>query len=73
MERRTFLKGAGIAGGLLTALPLSRSFGAPAGNEFPLVDLHVHLTGNFTIDHVMEIQEDECPVRHHGESWRRRK
>jgi hypothetical protein len=57
MERRTFLKGAGIAGGLLTALPLSRSFGAPAGNEFPLVDLHVHLTGNFTIDHVMEISK----------------
>ena len=57
MERRTFLRRAGIAGGLLTALPLSRSFGTPAGNEFPLVDLHVHLTGNFTIDHVMEISK----------------
>ena len=55
MKRRTFLKSSGIAGGLLSALPLSRSFGAPAGDEFPLVDLHVHLTGNFTIDHVMEI------------------
>jgi len=55
MERRTFLKSAGMAGGLLTALPLSRSFGAPAGNDFPVVDLHVHLTPNFTIDRVMEI------------------
>ncbi|HTS61041.1 MAG TPA: hypothetical protein VMH28_03400 [Candidatus Acidoferrales bacterium] len=57
MERRTFLKSSGIAGGLLTALPLSRSFGAPAPNEFPLVDLHVHLTGSFTIDRVMEISK----------------
>jgi histidinol phosphatase-like PHP family hydrolase len=55
MERRRFLKSAGIAGGLLTALPFSRSFGASVGNGFPLMDLHVHLTGTFTIDHVMGI------------------
>jgi len=55
MQRRAFLKSAGIAGGLLTALPLPRSSGAPAGTEFPLMDLHVHLTGSFTIDRVMEI------------------
>jgi histidinol phosphatase-like PHP family hydrolase len=55
MERRTFLKSACIAGGLGATLPISRVFGAPAGNEFPLMDLHVHLTGNFTIDTVMEI------------------
>ena len=55
MERRTFLRNAGIAGGVFTALPLSRSFGAPAGDQFPLVDLHVHLTPYFTIDQVMEI------------------
>ncbi len=57
MQRRTFLKRSGMAGGLLTALPLSRSFGAPADDDFPLLDLHVHLTGNFTIDHVMEISK----------------
>jgi len=55
MERRTFLKAAGIAGGLLAASPRSRSFGAPADDDFPLVDLHVHLTGTFTIEHVIEI------------------
>ena len=57
MERRTFLKNAAIAGGLLTALPLSRSFGAMADDGFPLMDLHVHLTETFTIDQVMEISK----------------
>lgn len=57
MQRRTFLKSAGMAGGLWTALPLSPAFGTPAANDFPLADLHVHLTGNFTIDHVMEISK----------------
>ena len=55
MERRTFLKSAGIAGGLFTASRFSPSFGASVDNEFPLMDLHCHLTGSFTIDHVMEI------------------
>jgi hypothetical protein len=57
MERREFLKSAGIAGGLLTAFPFSLGFGAPADDGFPLMDLHVHLTGTFTIDHVMEISK----------------
>jgi hypothetical protein len=56
MERRIFLKSAGIASGLLTTLPLSPSFGAPV-DEFPLMDLHVHLTPSFTIDQVMEISK----------------
>ena len=56
MERRTFLKGAGIAGGL-TALQFSRSFPAPADDGFPLMDLHCHLTQSFTIDRVMEISK----------------
>lgn len=55
MERRRFLKSAGMAGGLLAALPFSRSFGVPADEGFPLMDLHVHLTGTFTIDQVMAI------------------
>src|SRR5215831_1999313 len=55
MERRIFLKSAGIGAGLLTAFPFSRSFGAPTDKGFPLMDLHCHLTPNFTIDQVMEI------------------
>ena len=57
MERRTFLKSAGIAGALLTASPFSRSFAAPEGDGFPLMDLHCHLTPTFTIDRVMEISK----------------
>ena len=53
MERRRFLREAAIAGGLLAAWPYTRSFGETA--EFPLMDLHVHLTPTFTIDQVMEI------------------
>ncbi len=55
MKRRRFLKSAAGASGLLTALPSSRSFGASAGDGFPLVDLHCHLTPAFTIDRVLEI------------------
>src|SRR5450432_3977173 len=55
MERREFLKSAGIAGGLLTASPSPPTFGAPTDEAFPLMDLHCHLTPKFTIDQVMEI------------------
>jgi len=54
MERRSFLK---TAGGLLTALPFSPAFGAPADDGFPLMDLHCHLTPTFTIDDVMRISK----------------
>jgi hypothetical protein len=57
MQRRRFLKTAGIAGGLSIASPFSRSFGAPANDGFPLMDLHCHLTQTFTIDRVMEISK----------------
>ena len=54
MERRTLLK-SGMAAGIVAALPSSHAFGGPGGDEFPLTDLHVHLTPTFTIEHVMEI------------------
>ena len=57
MKRRRFLKNAGIAGGLLSALPFALKFEALANDNFPLMDLHVHLTPTFTIDHVMEISK----------------
>ncbi len=49
MERRQFLKTAGVA------LPSFGSLAGPVGDEFPLMDLHCHLTGGFTIEQVMEI------------------
>src|SRR5215469_5164858 len=55
MERRTFLKNAAVAAGVMASLPLSRSFGIAGVIDFPLIDLHVHFTPTFTIDQVMEI------------------
>jgi len=55
MERRTFLKTTSLAGALLTAWPSARRLAAAAEDEFPLTDLHCHLTPTFTIDQVMEI------------------
>jgi hypothetical protein len=55
MERRIFLKRAAIAGGMMTASAISRSFGYISDHDLPLTDLHVHLTPTFTIDRVMEI------------------
>jgi histidinol phosphatase-like PHP family hydrolase len=55
MERRSFLKNATIAGGVMASIPLSRIFGTPTDSDFPLMDLHVHLTPTFTINQVMDI------------------
>lgn len=55
MERRTFIKNAGLASGAL--LLSTRSADAKTSEEydFPLIDLHVHLTNDFTIEWAMEI------------------
>lgn len=53
MKRRTFLKNAGIAGGMLAVSPIPFL----AQEDFPLIDLHVHLTNTFTIDHVLGISK----------------
>jgi hypothetical protein len=58
MERRTFLKRAGMVGGLLTAFPSSRRLEAAAEDGLPVTDLHCHLTPTFTIDRVMEISRN---------------
>ena len=53
MERREFLKNAGIAGGMVALSPgISH---AMADDEYQLTDLHVHMTPDFTIEHIMEI------------------
>jgi hypothetical protein len=58
MKRRAFLKTAGFAAGFLAARPLF-SLAAPAEQfEFPLWDLHVHLTDRFTIKQVLDIAKD---------------
>jgi hypothetical protein len=57
MKRRTFLKTSSVAGGLAAASSLPRNLAADGAGDFPLVDLHVHLSGNFTIDRVLEISK----------------
>ena len=58
MQRRTFLRTAGLAAGFVAAKPLL-NFAAPAEKfEFPLWDLHVHLTDRFSIKQAMEIAQE---------------
>jgi histidinol phosphatase-like PHP family hydrolase len=58
MQRRTFLRTAGLAAGFVAARPLL-NFASPAEKfEFPLWDLHVHLTDRFSIKQAMEIARE---------------
>jgi histidinol phosphatase-like PHP family hydrolase len=57
MERRTFIKNAGLAGGMMLMSPQLTKV-KPEEYDFPLVDLHCHLTSEFTIDTVMQIAKD---------------
>ncbi|MFN8241416.1 MAG: hypothetical protein U0X39_11805 [Bacteroidales bacterium] len=57
MERRTFIRNVSLAGSMLAFSPMACSTGSSDGTDFPLVDLHVHLTGSFTIDQLMEISK----------------
>jgi histidinol phosphatase-like PHP family hydrolase len=58
MERRTFIKNAGLAGGMMLMSPLLSNAKSPEEYDFPIVDLHCHLTNEFTIDTVMQIAKD---------------
>jgi histidinol phosphatase-like PHP family hydrolase len=55
MQRRVFIKNAGMAGGMFVASPLLGNVDAFGDDDFPLMDLHVHTTSNFTIDSIMDI------------------
>ena len=55
MQRRTFIRNAGMAGSMIAVSPILGKFNLNTADDFPLLDLHVHLTNSFTIDHVMDI------------------
>ena len=55
MHRRIFIKNAGISASLLAVSPLSFNSGISSSDDFPMMDLHVHLTSTFTINHLMDI------------------
>jgi histidinol phosphatase-like PHP family hydrolase len=57
MERRTFIRNAGLAGGMMIMSPLLGNEQTSNEYDFPLLDLHVHTTNSFTINQIMEIAE----------------
>ncbi len=57
MKRRTFLKTTALAATFLAARPVSNFAATVEELDFPLWDLHVHLTERFTIQHVMELAQ----------------
>src|SRR5215471_2516072 len=58
MKRRDFIKTTACAAGFLAAKSLP-VFAAPAEKfEFPLWDLHVHLTDRFSLTDVLEIGKE---------------
>lgn len=58
MKRRTFLKNTGMAAGMMAASPLLGKISMPADDPFPVMDLHVHTTDQFTMDQIMKIAEE---------------
>jgi len=58
MKRRNFIKNAGLAGGLMLVSPKLTNAKSPEEYQFPLTDLHCHLTNEFTIDTVMKIAKE---------------
>ena len=55
MKRRTFIKKSSVVLGTMAVSSFSGNIDAKQENDFPLTDLHVHLTRQFTIEHVMDI------------------
>jgi len=58
MKRSTFLRNAGISAGLLAVSPLLAHFKSGDEFDFPLMDLHVHTTDQFTMEQIMKIAEE---------------
>jgi hypothetical protein len=58
MERRAFLKTTALAAGFVAARPFLNFAASAETFDFPLWDLHVHLTDRFSIKQVMEIAHE---------------
>ena len=72
MDRKTFIKNTALTSGALLTAP-SLSYSKPEEKyHFPLTDLHVHLTKEFTIEKVLEIAEKshvKFGIVDHPVSW----
>lgn len=57
MERRTFIRNAGIAAGALATSKFSSVYADGNAQDFPLMDLHVHLANTLSIQNLMDISK----------------
>jgi len=57
MKRRTFIRNAGIAAGMMTVAPM---MACASENDFPfeVMDLHVHTTNEYNIDYMMKLANE---------------
>lgn len=72
IQRRKFIKSALIAGSGILLTPKGLASNLDIEEAFPLVDLHVHTTEKFTIDHLMQISRDKnvkFGVLEHPAEW----
>ena len=73
MNRRNFIKTTAIAPGLLSAVPsLAMDYFDQSNLNFPVIDLHVHLTKTFTIEKVLELGDKynvKFGIVDHPVSW----
>jgi histidinol phosphatase-like PHP family hydrolase len=57
MERRLFIRNSALAGSMLAMSPIMANADAFGEDDFPLMDLHVHLTDRFKIEDVLSISK----------------
>ncbi|MDP4223093.1 MAG: hypothetical protein Q8868_07255 [Bacteroidota bacterium] len=57
MNRRHFIRNTGIAGGMMMISPLLDHADEVPADSFPLIDMHVHTTSNFTIANILDISK----------------
>jgi histidinol phosphatase-like PHP family hydrolase len=72
MKRRTFIKNAGITAGVIAAAPVLANCQISETYDFPVIDLHVHTTQDFTMDWVMKLAGErkvEFGIVDHPADW----
>ena len=57
MQRRTFIRNAALAGGMMAVAPVAACSQGISNDDFPLMDLHVHLSRSLTIENLMELSK----------------
>jgi histidinol phosphatase-like PHP family hydrolase len=57
MKRRTFIQEVGMAAGMFTLSPFLAPFKGDESYPYEVIDLHVHLTNEFTIEKAMALAE----------------